>query len=138
MPGIEEKNAEHFVGKRTHRCNQISVERGVQGIDANRSKRRAHAFDHRVAHALEIGLDCGPVGQDACDALGRLRPKAPQVLEFRQQDGRYLLAFRWFDERQERNQERSLPFVRSRFWCRQVASARSGGRSQDAATCIVR
>ena len=138
VPGIEKQHAEHFVRQRTHGGNQIAAQRRVERVDANRAKARPHPFEHGIAHDREKGLNFGPIGEDMRQAFGGLRPEASKLLELRQQLCRYLFACDWLDEPQERYQDRSVPLVRSRIWCRQVAKASRGGRSQAAATCIVR
>lgn len=76
--------------------------------------------------------------EDTFERFGGLREDSADAAKFRKQSACYPFAVGGFDRRQEMCQDGSLPLCRNRCWCRQVARMRSGGSSQDEATCIVR
>ncbi len=138
MLRIEEQYAEPLVGERSHRSGQIMRQPGVVRVDPAGREIDTHRFERRVARAGDKVDDLRPGADQTGKRLGRLRPELWQAAIFVEKGRRYGFGMPRLYRRDETCQHGSLAPACSRLRCRQVARASSGGRSQDAATCIVR
>lgn len=83
--GVKEQHAQRLIGKRPHRCPQITQQFGIVGVDAATAQLFAHGLECRAVRGDEHRADRAVFAERSCQRLGRLREEAPQGPMFREQ-----------------------------------------------------
>ena len=82
---VKEQHAQRLVGKRPHRCPEITQQFRIVGVDAATAQLFAHGLQCRAPRGDDHVADRTVLAERSCQRLGRLREETPQRPMFREQ-----------------------------------------------------
>lgn len=110
-PGtVEEKHPSRFVGKRTHRRDEIAPKFEAKRVDRDSAQVAGHGLERGIPRTDDQRYDRRGIPKYAAKRFRRRRPDAAYALEFLEKRCGYPLAIFRFDGTDEPRQDRSLPF----------------------------